>query len=248
MQTIETPGIRYNNVDVLYDAGRGRKIADLAIASDRENDTLAIWKIDENGVLTDATHRKIPEIFGGEPGEDTAYGLAAYTAPDGKDYVFVTQADGNKIAQLELKPRGQDYTFDLVRMLELPVPEGEDPSDYQSEGIVIDRETGIGYVGVEEELGLLSFVADPNGPDTFETIAPIDSPFFAPDIEGVSIYYGDNGDGLILVSSQGDSSFAVFRPCRSDLSGLLCHRSQHWHRRGRGKRRGGDLLRVAAGL
>ena len=210
LQTIETPGIRYNNVDVLYDAGRGRKIADLAIASDRENDTLAIWKIDENGVLTDATHRKIPEIFGGEPGEDTAYGLAAYTAPDGKDYVFVTQADGNKIAQLELKPRGQDYTFEIVRMLELPVPEGEDPSDYQSEGIVIDRETGIGYVGVEEELGLLSFVADPNGPDTFETIAPIDSPFFAPDIEGVSIYYGDNGDGLILVSSQGDSSFAVF--------------------------------------
>ena len=154
LQTIETPGIRYNNVDVLYDAGRGKKTADLAIASDRENDTLAIWKIDENGVLTDATHRKIPEIFGGVPGEDTAYGLAAYTAPDGRDYVFVTQADGNKIAQLELKPRGKDYTFEIVRMLELPVPEGEDPSDYQSEGIVIDRETGIGYVGVEEELGL----------------------------------------------------------------------------------------------
>jgi myo-inositol-hexaphosphate 3-phosphohydrolase/phosphodiesterase/alkaline phosphatase D-like protein len=211
LQRIEPEGIRYNNVDVLYGAGKGKNTYDLAVASDRENDTLAIYRFKKDGTLKDATSCKIPEtIFGVDDGEATAYGLAAYTAPDGRDYVFVTQADGNKIAQLELKQKGKNFTFDLVRTLELPVADGEEAEDYQAEGIVIDRETGIGYVAVEEELGLLSFSADPDGPATFETVAPVDAAFFSPDIEGVSIYYGDDGDGLILVSSQGDSTFAVF--------------------------------------
>ena len=210
IQRIEPDGVRYNNVDVIYNAGKRGK-AELVVASDRENDTLAIFRVKKDGTLKDVTSKKIPDtIFGVDDGEATAYGLATYTSlVDGRNYVYVTQADGASIAQLELIQKGGRYTFETVRILDLPVPQGEDPADFQSEGIVIDRETGVGYVAVEEELGLLSFEAEANGSDEFKVVAPLDSGFFEPDLEGVSIHYGENGEGLILVSSQGDSTFVA---------------------------------------
>ena len=214
IQRIEPEGVRYNNVDVLYDVRVGWRKMDLAVASDRENDTLAIYRINKRtGELTDVTSNKIPaSIFGVDDGEATAYGLAAYTSlVTGESYVFVTQADGASIAQLRLTTeRGGKVGFETVRILDLPVAAGDDPEDYQAEGIVIDRETGIGYVAVEEELGLLSFEAELGGSDDFTVVADIDSGLFEPDLEGVSIHYGENGEGLIVVSSQGDSSFTVF--------------------------------------
>ncbi len=212
IQRLEPEDIRYNNVDVLYGVEMGGRRMDLAVASDRANDTLAIFRIKSDGTLTDITSARVPEtIFGVDDGEATAYGLAAYMSPvDGKPYVFVTQADGASIAQLELVARDGRVSFEKVRELALPLPEGADPADYQSEGIAIDRETGIGYVTVEGELGLLSFQAEIGGSDGFQVVAGIDSGVFTPDLEGVSLHYGENGDGLIVVSSQGDSSFTVF--------------------------------------
>ncbi|MEO1511144.1 MAG: phytase [Planctomycetota bacterium] len=221
IQSISPNGIRYNNVDVLYGVGDPADPRDLAVVSDRANDTLAIFEIGPDGMLTDVTAPGAPEtIFGVDDGEATAYGLTTYSSPiDGRDYAFVTQADGARISQLELLDDGDTVTYRIVRELTLPVPEGEDPADFQSEGIVIDRETGIGYVAVEEELGLLSFDAELGGSDDFETVAPIDSAFFSPDLEGVAIYYGENGDGLIVASSQGDSTFAAFDRASGDFVG-----------------------------
>jgi len=75
---------------------------------------------------------------------------------------------------------------------------------------VIDRETGIVYVAVEEELGLVRFGAEPTDPAEIEVVADIDAPFFTPDLEGVAILYGRDGAGALVVSSQGDASFAAF--------------------------------------
>lgn len=217
LQRIEPAGIRYNNVDTLYNVSLGGKLVDIAVASDRENDTLAIFSIDPaTRLLTDITATTLSDdafsIFGVDDGEATAYGLTSYTSPvDGASYVFVTQAGGAKIAQLRIEDAGGGKAGAvLVRTLELPVAPGDDPADYQSEGITIDRETGIGYVTVEGELGLLAFEAEPTGGTAFETVAPIDFAEFVPDLEGVAILYGRRGNGALVVSSQGDSSFAVF--------------------------------------
>ncbi len=212
VQRIEPEGIRYNNVDVLYDVQLGSRRVDLAVASDRANDTLAIFRIRNNGKLRNITADNVPAtIFGVDDGEQTAYGLAAYTSRrDGEHYVFVTQGDGAKIAQLRLIPGRRRVSFEKVRELDLPVADGDDAEDYQSEGIAIDRETGIGYVTVEEELGLLAFDAEADGANDFQVVADIDSDFFEPDLEGVSIYYGKDGQGLLIVSSQGDSTYSVF--------------------------------------
>ena len=141
--------ISYNNVDVVEDFGLdGHRLVDLAVASDRVNDTVAIWSIDgSSGRLRDITSTAVPaSIFGVDDGEATAYGLTTYRSPvDGADYVFVTQAIGNHVAQLRLGvDRRRRVTAEVVRMIEVPVLDG-DPTESQTEGLVADPYYGVVY-------------------------------------------------------------------------------------------------------
>ncbi|MGP1381995.1 MAG: phytase [Thainema sp.] len=214
--------IRYNNVDLVYGLERpsmlgGTTPVDVAVISDRANDTLVVLQIDlETGDLTDVTAPDMLEtIFGVDDGETTAYGLATYTSPvTGTSYAFVTQASGNQVAQLELVsylgPADQFYVrAEVVRMIDLPVPTG-DPVDSQSEGLVVDQEMGLLYVALENEIGILKFLAEPDGGDDYAVVQSIGADYLVPDIEGLNIYYGPDGTGYLIANSQGDSSYAVF--------------------------------------
>ncbi|MGJ3252244.1 MAG: phytase [Elainellaceae cyanobacterium] len=213
LQDISPEGVRFNNVDLVYGFNLNGELVDLAVASDRGNDTLAIFRIDpETRQLTDITSADIlATIFGVDDGEQTAYGLATYTSPTtGISYAFTTQRDGAQVAQLELIANADGTVgAEVVRTLDLPVPTG-DPEDSQSEGIVIDREFGVGYIALEEEVGILKFNAEPDAGDDLTLVASIEEDFLQPDIEGLTIYYGANGSGYLLASSQGDSTYAVF--------------------------------------
>ena len=183
--------IRYNNVDLVYDFQLGEETVDFAVASDRENDTLAIWKIDpETLQLVDVTSDNILEtIFGVDDGEQTAYGLATYKSPiSGISYAFVTQADSNQFAQLELVDNGSgEVGANLVRTFELPVPTGE-PEDSQSEAIVVDQELGFVYLAMENEVGILKFQAEPDAGDNFEVVYSVEDDILVPDLEGLILY------------------------------------------------------------
>ncbi|MEL7333364.1 MAG: phytase, partial [Cyanobacteria bacterium J06560_2] len=204
--------IRYNNVDLVYGFELGGESVDLAVVSDRANDTLAIFKINPHTQqLEDVTASNILEtIFGVDDGEATAYGLATYTSPvSGMSYAFVTQSDGNEVAQLELIEQNGKVTANVVRTLTLPTPTG-DAADSQSEGIVIDQELGFLYIALEGEVGILKYSAEPNGGDDFRVVQPVGADYLTPDIEGLNIYYGADGAGYLIANSQGDSSYAVF--------------------------------------
>lgn len=241
LQSITPENIRYNNVDIAYGVeytnmlGEISKL-DLAVASDRANDTIAFFAINpETKQLTKWDEGfEFPEsIFGVDDGEATAYGLATYNSVvDGKTYVFVSQADGNKIAQLEITPTFGAADEPIVnakvaRTFEVPVPVGEDESDYQIEGMVVDRETGYLYVG-QEKFGIWKYAAEPNvgagrinssGNPKSQPLANGNSPVLvdtvesgniAADVEGLTIYYGEDGNGYLLASSQGDNTFAIY--------------------------------------
>ena len=204
--------IRYNNVDLVYGFELGDERVDLAVVSDRANDTLAIFKIDPTTrQLEDVTSENIlKSLFGVDDGEATAYGLATYTSPvSGTAYAFVTQADSNQVAQVKLINDDGKVSANVVRTLQLPVPTG-DVEDSQAEGLVIDQELGLLYVALENEVGILKFSAEPAGGDRFQVVQPVGADYLVPDIEGLSIYYGANGSGYLIANSQGDSSYAVF--------------------------------------
>lgn len=194
--SFEFGDIRYNNVDLVYGFELGEESVDLAVFSDRANDTLAIFEIDPTtGELSDITADGILEtIFGVDDGEATAYGLATYTSPvSGEAYAFVTQADGNLVAQLQLNDTGNGTVdAEIVRTLELPVPTG-DPEDSQSEGLVIDEELGFGYVALEERVGILKFSAEPDGGDDLRTIQLLtEQPALTPEPFSDFITFGDS--------------------------------------------------------
>ena len=217
--------IRYNNVDLIYGYDLEGETVDLAVFSDRANDTLAIYRIDpHNRQLTNITSADIPAtIFGVDDGEQTAYGLATYTSPSGTAYAFVSQSNGNQVAQLKLVTDGETVDAEVVRTLDVPVPDGVEPEDAQVEGMVVDRELGYLYVA-QEEYGILKYGAEPNsGKDVqliVETVKDFnpDSPLEA-DVEGLTLYYGEDGSGYLLASSQGNNTFAVYE--RSDSNSYL---------------------------
>ncbi len=209
------PGdVRYNNVDLVYGFKLDGQSVDLAITSDRENDTLAIFKVDPTTrKLTNVTDDKIAaSIFGVDDGEQTAYGLATYTSPvSSKSYVFVSQREGNKVAQLELVDDGGEVSAKLVRSLSVPIGVGGELEDAQIEGMVVDRELGYLYVG-QEKAGIFKFGAELDGGDTGKLIEAVkpDGSNLAADVEGLTIYYAADGKGYLLASSQGDSTYAAF--------------------------------------
>jgi 3-phytase len=212
LQTIQPNGVSYNNVDLIYGFNLGGRSVDLAIASDRANDTVALFRIDpETRRLIGISGNLPASIFGVDDGEQTAYGLAAYTSPvTGKSYVFVSQASGNQIAQIELVAQGKErISAQVVRTFEVPIPDGVELEDAQVEGMVVDRERGILYVG-QEQFGIYKFSAEPTGSTEPVLVDSIANGNLQPDIEGLTIYYGADGKGYLIASSQGDNTFAVY--------------------------------------
>ncbi|GGA23935.1 phytase [Okeania sp. KiyG1] len=212
----DTPGdIRFNNVDIVYNFQIGDETVDLAVATDRANDTLAIWSIDpQTRQLTNITAAELSNpatsIFGIDDGEQTAYGLATYTNPNtGATYAYISQADGDQIAQLELTTNENGtVSATEVRRLTVPIPDGGELDDAQVEGMVVDRESGVLYVG-QENFGIWRFDAEVDG-STDGTIVDEIGENIQADVEGLTIYYADNSNGYLLASSQGDNTFAVY--------------------------------------
>ena len=226
LQTINpsNPNIRYNNVDLQYGFTLGGQKVDIAVASDRNNDKLAIFKIDGNGsggnFLTNITDTSAATIFQGNPftgsfsaSSRSAYGLTIYRSPVTQDYyVFTSRRQTGDIAQLKLVDKGHGKIgYELVRNFTIPSPTTIGASA-QTEGIVVDQETGFLYIG-QEDVGIWKFNAEPNGSSTgtlIERVKAEGGKNLTNDVEGLTIYYGKNGTGYLFASSQGDNTFAAY--------------------------------------
>jgi 3-phytase/alkaline phosphatase D len=221
--------VRFNNVDILRNFSLGGTTVDLAITSDRRNDTLGIFQINATAAnpLTDVTSptiRATPySIFGIDNGADTAYGLATHRTATGESYVFVTQRRRARIDQLRLiaDPANPGrVTIDPTFRRTLIAPTPPSPANAQFEGIVVDRDTGYIYAG-QEDVGIWKFPFATTSTGTTTATGAVsgvlihrvsaNSPSLRrDDVEGLTIYYGPNGTGYLLASSQGESNFAVY--------------------------------------
>ncbi|WP_047394877.1 phytase [Chitinibacter sp. ZOR0017] len=273
---------RYNNVDIVY----GFKLddnstVDLAIATDRGQDLIRVWKIDPNNSttpLSDITSATPLRLFPTVPTEgsesdaskdaaiavskqNTGYGITHFSdKASGKHFVLVNQRKQARIRQFELIAEaggtvnvvavaGRDWRFpyswrgqNLRETNDLDATRDWSP---QFEGMVVDQRNGMLYAGQEDvgiwRVDLKTGQADTqpvyetrgSSRETYTTGTPatvVKHSFFNPeskisrDLEGLSIYYGPNGTGYLIASSQGgahggapnvsdapyDDSFAVF--------------------------------------
>jgi myo-inositol-hexaphosphate 3-phosphohydrolase/phosphodiesterase/alkaline phosphatase D-like protein len=226
LQTVNPVSVRYNNVDLQYGFKLGGQAIDIAVASDRNNDKLVIFKINPNATdgnyLVDITNPSIGTLFQTAPfnppyssSARSAYGTALYRSPaTGDYYAFVNRRQTGDVAQFKLVDAGNGTIgAERVRNFTVPIPPGAPTTtDPQLEGMVVDQETGFLYIG-QENVGIWKYQAEPNGGTIgtlIDRVRALGGTRLTDDVEGLTIYYGANGTGYLLASSQGDNTFAVY--------------------------------------
>lgn len=192
------PDGRMNNVDLRDNFSLGGRQVSLVTASNRTTNTIAIYRVDA------AAHRLVEVSDGPQPTTLTdSYGLCMYrSSRSGDTFVFINDTEGHT-KQWRLADSGNGRVrADLVRTFAF---------ESQTEGCVADDATGALYVN-EEDVGLWRMSAEPDGGDAKAMVARIaDNPAFKDDFEGIGLYDLGNGRGYLVLSSQGNDTYAVFR-------------------------------------
>jgi len=187
-----TPADRLNNVDLRT---VGKRV--IAAASDRADVDAAHVSL---FTLDTAAARLVPlGRFPVGPGE--AYGMCLWTrARDHALFGFVVLKDG-RIDQVAIDVSGGLPKVTTVRSMKLAS---------QAEGCVVDDRTGLLYVA-EEDVGLWRFDADPAAPATATPIAQVDGKTLVADAEGLALAPSGRRGGYLVVSSQGDNAYTLYR-------------------------------------
>ena len=186
---------RVNNVDLKDGVAINGAQGVLVAASDRNdvaNAKVALFRLD----TATAKLTAIGKIDGGR-GE--AYGICLGRDESGLS-AYIVLKDGT-INQLALDASGATPTARIVRTMKLGT---------QAEGCAVDDRTHILYVA-EEDVGLWRFDARASGATTPTEIAAADGKNLVMDAEGVAIAPIGEKDGYVLVSSQGDNAYVLYR-------------------------------------
>lgn len=179
-----------NNVD-LIEEGDGV----LVVASDRNdlaNAKLALFSLD----TASATLTPLGTV---PAGAGEAYGVCLGRI-EGVTYAFIVVKDGT-IRQIALDMSGGAPAGRVVRTMKLAT---------QSEGCVVDPRTNRLYVA-EEDAGLYRFDARAAGSVEPVKIAAADGKAIVADAEGVAIAPEGATGGYVIVSSQGDNAYTIYR-------------------------------------
>jgi 3-phytase len=192
------PDGRMNNVDLRDNFSLGGQDVSLVAASNRTDDGISIYRVDG------AARRLVNVADGLQPtGFVDPYGLCMYrSAQSGRTYVFVTDSNG-PVRQWELVDAGNGRVR-ANRVRDIPFAT-------QTEGCVADDETGVLYVA-EEDVGLWRVGAEPDAPATPVSIATVEgNEALKDDMEGIGLYDLGGGRGYLVLSSQGNNTYAIFR-------------------------------------
>lgn len=192
------PDGRMNNVDLRDNFRLGNQSVSLVAASNRSDDGISLYRVDG------AARRLVNVADGLQPtGMVDPYGLCMYqSAQSGRTYVFVTDSEG-PVRQWELVDAGNGRVrANRVRDI---------PFGSQTEGCVADDAAGVLYVA-EEDVGLWRLGAEPDAPATPVSIITVEAnSALKDDLEGIGLYDLGDGRGYLVLSSQGNNTYAVFR-------------------------------------
>jgi len=183
-----------NNVDHRDGFPLAGKNVSLVTASNRSNNTIAIYKID-------ADTRRLENVAAAPVKTIDAYGSCMYKSKAGKFYYIVTSKQG-VVEQYELFEDGKGVSAKPVRQFKV---------GSQLEGCVADDELGYLYIG-EEDVGIWKYSAEPDAEllkTKVDTVGPGGN--LVADVEGLTIAYESDGKGYLIASSQGNSTFAVYK-------------------------------------
>nr|WP_238346733.1 phytase [Pseudomonas viciae] len=180
---------RLNNVDVRGGFKLGAQTVDLAVASNRDRNSLSLFSIDR----TSGQLREVGEIP--TPLKEI-YGICLFQPHAGELYAFANGKDGRYLQYRLSAPDGV-VKGKLVRQFSV---------DSQPEGCVADDRRQRLFLG-EEDVGVWAVDARADQPTTLSGVIKV-GPQLHADVEGIALYQGADHDYLV-VSSQGNDSYLV---------------------------------------
>jgi 3-phytase len=190
------PDGNMNNVDLRAGFALGTQTVALVTAGNRSGNHIAIYRIDPaTRLLEDVAARAITTL--------EVYGSCMYhSAKTGKLYYFVNSKAG-AVEQWELfDNRNGRVDGRQVRTFSV---------GSQTEGCVADDVLGRFYIG-EEAVGIWRYGAEPGDGDTRTLVDSADQRgHLASNVEGLTLVYGTNDAGYLVASSQGNSTYALYR-------------------------------------
>ncbi|MDX2033158.1 MAG: phytase [Blastocatellia bacterium] len=183
-----------DNVDLRDGFSLGGEKVAIVTASNRKDNSIAIYKVNA------ATRKLEPAAARVVKHGMTVYGMCMYrSARSGKFYYFGTSKSGD-VEQYELVDAGGKVDAKKVRNFKVGTV---------IEGCVADDELGQFYVS-EEAVGIWKYGAEPEAGEQRTQVDKVGGHLKA-DVEGLAIAYGPDGKGYLMVSSQGDYSYVVYR-------------------------------------
>ncbi len=181
---------RLNNVDVRSGFSLANQLVDLAIASNRDHNSLHLFTIDPgSGFVTEAGEIKTEA--------NDIYGLCMYKDAKNRFYAIANDKDG-RFLQYEITANGSQLAGTLRRQFSVAS---------QPEGCVADEQNHSLFIG-EEGAAVWRVDADVDAKAELSLVAKAGDKLTA-DIEGMSIY--NNGtSSYLVVSSQGNNRYVLF--------------------------------------
>ncbi|MGY1448525.1 phytase [Pseudomonas chlororaphis] len=185
----ELPVGRLNNVDLRANFKLGTQVVDLAVASNRDHNSLSLFSIDRaSGELREAGEIPTPlkEI----------YGICLFQPASGELYAFANGKDG-RFLQYRLSAADGRVQGELVRQFKV---------DSQPEGCVADDQRQRLFLG-EEDVGVWAVDARADQPANLTSVIKV-GPQLHADVEGLALYQSETHDYLVI-SSQGNDSYVL---------------------------------------
>ncbi len=179
-----------NNIDVRQNVAWGSRAVDIAVATNRSDQSLVLFFLERQTGFIDIEASERISLDLKEP-----YGVCLF-ASGSELFAFVNDKNG-MFQQWQLAPNAESavvLTFTV---------------DSQPEGCVVDDFTQTLYYG-EEGKGVWKRDASPDSTSEAQLIASVDDGALVADVEGMAIYRTSNNAGYLIVSSQGDDSFAFY--------------------------------------
>jgi 3-phytase len=189
------PDGRMNNVDLRYEFKLDGAEVAIVAATNRTDQSLALYAADANGHLRNVADGKIPT------GMADPYGLCMYRNSAGEYFVFANDVGSGVYKQWKLQSRGSKVGATVVREFSV---------GSQAEGCAADDASGRLYIA-EENIGLWRYSAEPNDGSRRVEVDTVKNGHLTDDVEGVTIFYGVGDQGYLIVSSQGSNDYNVYR-------------------------------------
>lgn len=183
-----------NSIDIRYDFPYDGGLIDLIGLTNRSDQEVQFFTVDPNT-------REISAIGSHAIDNSDIYGFSlAHDPSTGRFYSIANTEDGI-VEQWEIGADGTTIDASKERTIDV---------GSQTEGAVADDSNGWLFIG-EEDVGIWRYGLDPSSGSSRESVDSVSgNPDLAADVEGLTLYREESGQGYLIASSQGNSRFTVY--------------------------------------